>query len=357
MDSQKKGWEMGNVSNLITDMTIQGAGPDKMARAIKHSMVVIDAEKHELDFQRSAKDHGIAALKEEYQGGKLRGATTLISRAGGDVYLNQRRARPAAKGGGIDPATGRKVFEDTGFRIPKTKLVTDPVTGKKTRVPTGDTDLKKEKHKRLATVEDAYEILKPGYTPKRMEVIYAEHSNRLKAMGNAARKEALPIKGTTMSPSAKKVYAGEVQSLNAKINLAERNSPRERQAQLLANQQVGLIRQANPGMESSVVKKIRAQKQEEMRIRTGAKKYRIQITQSEWDAIQAGALSTDKLKKILKNTDMDVIKQLAMPKHTPKLSGAKLRRAQSMEASGFTQAEIADALGIGLTTLKVGLSE
>ena len=61
--------EMGRVSNLITDMTIHGASTDQLARAIRHSMVVIDSEKHGLDFRQSEKDNGIRALKEEYQGG------------------------------------------------------------------------------------------------------------------------------------------------------------------------------------------------------------------------------------------------------------------------------------------------
>jgi hypothetical protein len=357
MTKQKKGHEMGNVSNLITDMSLQGAGPDKLARAIKHSMVVIDAEKHGLDWQTSYKDHGIAALKEEYQGGKSRGATTLISRAGGREYIPQRRTRPAARGGKVDPATGRIIYEPTGYQRMGTKLVTDPRTGKKTRVETGVMGEVKERHKRLAVAENAYDVLRPGYTPTRMEVIYAEHSNRLKAMANDARKEALPIKGTKISPSAKKVYAKEVQSLNAKINLAERNAPRERQAQLLANQQVGLKRQANPGMEASVVKKERALAQATMRARTGAKKYRIDITQREWDAIQAGALTTHKLEKILNNTDMEVIKKYSLPKQAFKMTTAKQARAQRMLADGYTQAEVADALGVGLTTLKVALNE
>ena len=38
--------EMGKISNLITDMTLKGATQDELARAVRHSMVVIDAEKH-----------------------------------------------------------------------------------------------------------------------------------------------------------------------------------------------------------------------------------------------------------------------------------------------------------------------
>jgi len=93
------------------------------------------------------------------------------------------------------------------------------------------------------------------------------------------------------------------------------------------------------------------------RNRTGANKTKIKLTQSEWDAIQAGAISNHKLSKILNHTDMDTVKVLAMPKHKPKLTSTMLRRAKGMAARGYTQAEIADALGVGLTTLKVGLSE
>lgn len=55
--------QMGNVSNLITDMTIKGATPDELARAVRHSMVIIDAEKHNLNYKQSAIDNNIAELK------------------------------------------------------------------------------------------------------------------------------------------------------------------------------------------------------------------------------------------------------------------------------------------------------
>ena len=43
---------MGEISNLITDMTLAGATEPELARAVKHSMVVIDAAKHELDYKK-----------------------------------------------------------------------------------------------------------------------------------------------------------------------------------------------------------------------------------------------------------------------------------------------------------------
>jgi hypothetical protein len=176
-------------------------------------------------------------------------------------------------------------------------------------------------------------------------------------MANDARKEAVALKGTPYSPSAKAVYSNEVASLNSKLNLALKNAPLERQAQLLANAQLSQTRQANPHMEPAELKKVKQQYLNENRVRTGAKKTKIIVNQSEWDAIQAGAISTDKLTKILNNSDIDTVRHLALPKNAPKLTSTKLRRAQSMLSSGYTQAEVADALGVGLTTLKVGLNE
>jgi hypothetical protein len=361
MDSHRKGVEMGKISNLITDMTIRGANTEQLSRAIRHSMIVIDAQNHELDFRKSEKDHGIHALKEEYQGGKQKGASTLLSRAGAQEHLPQRISRPAKRGGPIDPVTGKRVYEETGYRIPvgKRRTVRDPATGqiKREWVETGATKLKTEEHKKMAVVDDAYELLSPNHPPKIVELIYADHANRLKALANTARKEAVPIKGTTMSPSAKKVYANEVTSLDSKLRNAERNAPLERQAQLLAQVEVGQKRQANPGIEAADLKKIKIQALNTARLRTGAKKQRIEITQSEWNAIQAGAVSTNKLEKILNHSDRNRIKELALPKQVFKMTSAKQLRAQRMLDDGYTQAEVADHLGVGLTTLKVALSE
>jgi hypothetical protein len=352
ISSARKGYEMGKISNLITDMTLRGANTEELSRAIRHSMVVIDSEKHGLDFIQSEKDHGILNLKEEYQGSKKAGASTLISRAGAKVFVNQRVARSAAKGGPIDPVTGKKVFVETGHLVPKHKIVKDPVTGAKVKVETGTMEPRKVKSQLLAETANAFD-LSSGTT---MEGIYAEHSNKLKAMANNARKETIGIKNIPYSSSAKAVYSNEVASLNSKLNLALKNAPLEKQAQLLANAQVSLKRQANPHMDADDIKKTKQLALNEARIRTGAKKTKVTITQPEWNAIQAGALSTNKLQKILTNSDIDTIKRLALPKSTPKMSASMLRTAKTMLDSGYTQAEVADKFGIGLTTLKVGIS-
>jgi hypothetical protein len=348
----RKQQEMGKISNLITDMTIHGANANELARAVRHSMVVIDAEKHGLDLVQSEKDNGILSLKEKYQGGPRAGAQTLISRKKSVVFVPQRRPRPASKGGPIDPATGKKVFVPTGQTIPKYKVVTDPVTKKRTYIDTGQTKPRLVRSKRLAEVDDAFRLS----SGTQMEAIYANHSNTLKALANTARKEAVHTKPAAYSPSAKAAYSNEVASLNAKLNIALKNAPLERQAQVLANAQVSAKRQANPDMLPEDVTKIKQQALNDARNRTGAGKTKINITQDEWNAIQAGAVSTNQLNKILNNSDADTVKALALPKHAPKLTSTKLTRAKSMLASGYTQAEVADALGIGLTTLKVGLA-
>jgi len=333
----RKQQEMGKISNLITDMSLHGADPNELARAVKHSMVVIDSEKHQLDYRASEKDHGILDLKEKYQGGRRKGAATLISRARARTFVEERKPRPASQGGPIDPATGRKVFVPTGRKIPNRK--------------TGTLEIAKERSQKLAETEDPF-TLSSG---TQIEGIYATHSAKLKALANEARKEAVNTKPIPYSPSAKAAYAKEVASLNAKLNIAEKNAPLERQAQLLAKASVSQKRQANPGMEPEDVKKIRQIALNEARIRTGAQKQRIQMTQSEWDAIQAGAISTHKLTSILNNSDADNVRQLAMPKFQPKMTSTMKSRAESMLAQGYTQAEVADHLGVGLTTLKEGI--
>lgn len=351
MTAARKQQEMGSVSNLITDMTLHRANTEELARAVRHSMVVIDADKHELDFLQSEKDNGIRQLKEKYQGGKRAGASTLISQKKAVDRIVERVERPASRGGPIDRVTGKRVFEPTGRTRPEYKIKVDPATGKRVRVETGRQVPVTIKVQRLANVADAH-ALSSGTV---METIYAEHSNRLKSMANGARKEAVILKSLPQSKSAKKVYLNEVATLNAKLNLAKKNAPLERHAQLLANHMVSLRRQANPNMEADELKKVKQYALNEARARTGAQKTKIDITSKEWEAIQAGALSTHKLEEILTNTDLDHIKKLAMPKHIAKLSGTEFSRAKAMLAIGFTEQEVADHLGIGLTTLKLGL--
>lgn len=332
---QMKQTQMGVVSNLITDMTIRQAPISDVVKAVRHSMVVIDAEKHSLNWKQSAKDNNIAQLQEKYQQqfGGTRGASTLISRATAKEFVPERKPRHAAAGGSIDKETGKRVFEPTNR---KHRDGTPALT----------------KTKKLAEVDDAH-VLSSG-TPQ--ERLYAEHSNKLKALANQARLEAVRTPNLKYSPSAKKVYANEVQSLNDKLTLAKRNRPLERQATVLANAQIHARRQENPNMDEATLKKVRFQALREARIRTGASRVDIIIEPNEWLAIQAGAITHSKLGEILNKADLDVVKKLATPNQRRLMTSARIQRAQKMLADGYTQAEVADQLGVSLTTLKKGLS-
>jgi hypothetical protein len=334
---------MGDISNLITDMTIKGANPSEIERAVRHSMVVIDAEKHRLNYKESARANGIPQLKEKYQGRKSGGASTLISRASSDQVIPRRREGQLI--GPISSETGqpRRIF-------------IDPKTGEKLYTPTGESYVDKkgrtivntERITKMESVSDAHE-LSSGTT---MEKIYADHANRLKALANTARRDMVAVKNIPYSPEAKRKYAKEVESLKTKLIAANANRPLERRAQLIANDIVAVKRKANPQMTHEAYKKLKGQALTEARNRVGAKKPAIIITTKEWAAIQSGAISSSRLEEIIQNADLDNVKALATPRTTETVSRASLARARSLMASGrYTQAEVAQQLGIATSTL------
>jgi len=319
--------EMGKISNLITDMTLLGAPNSELVRAVRHSMVVIDAEKHGLNYKESAAVNNIKDLQKKYQPDG--GASTIVSRAKGQVRIPERRERRASEGGRIDPETGKLVYVETGNVSRRTG------------------ELIKTKEQRLAVTEDAFKL--SSGTP--MENLYASQSNRLKDLANKARKESLTISNTKWSESAKKVYASQVTSLDNKLSLAIRNRPLERQAQIIANSIITQKKQFEPNMPNDKLKRVKTQALEQARTVTGARKSKIVITQDEWNAIQEGAISTTKLRTILDNADMDVVKELAAPRQKLLMTNTKVVRAKSMLESGYTRAEVASALGVSLSTL------
>lgn len=330
--------EMGKVSNLITDMTIKRADLDEIARAVKHSMVVIDAEKHHLDWRQSALDNGIAELKTKYQGGPDAGASTLISRSKGQSHPNERKLLTNPSKMTAEEReryfNGEKIWVETG----RTRI--DHKTGKEVPVKIRST--------KMAEVNDAFKLSSGTI----QETIYANFANRLKNLANEARKMAILTEPDKYSPSAKKAYAAEVESLNKKLYLAELNRPLERKAQLLMGQKLRAYLQDNPDMDGDEIRKLRGRLIKESRSIVGAKKNPVEISDREWEAIQAHAVSYNTLTKILNNTDMDQIKQLAMPRSSPLMSPAKVNRAKAMFAQGRTREEVAEALDVSTSTLQ-----
>ena len=337
--------EMGKISNLITDMTLMGANDHELARAVKHSMVVIDAEKHKLNYKQSEVDNNIAELKRKYQGhidedGKYReGTGTIVSRAKGQTSVLKRQGSPI-----IDPETGKqtwKVADDVTYE----KKVVDPKTGEVTY----KTITKTQKSTKMAETDDAMTLVSKFKEPR--EIAYAEYANKMKALANEARKEMVNMKDIPYSPEAKAKYAPQVDRLNAALNVALKNAPKERQAQTIANAAVQAKKAANPDMTKKEIKKAGQQALDKARRQVGAKRDLIEISDLEWEAIQAGAISPNKLQQILNNCNMDTVKQKAMPRSTHSLSTAKINHIATLQASGYTNEQIANKLGVSVSTV------
>lgn len=357
--------QMGVISNLITDMTIKKAPDEELARAVRHSMVVIDAEKHQLNWRQSEIDNNIAELKNIYQakddpskpGG---GASTLLSRAKSEQRVNKRREITDVSKMTDEErqawAAGKKVYRDTGELALKKVEVKDPaaMTAKeRERYNAGETVFRyveSDKPKTVASTKmaeaDDARKLSSGQI---MEEIYADHANRLKALGNEARKEARTTPNSKYDPQAAKVYAPEVDSLTAKLNTALKNKPYERKAQTLANIMVEAKKADNPDMDYDEIKKITAQCLNQARNTVGAdkKSVYVDITPKEWEAIQAHAISSSKVQQILANTDEEKFKQMATPRTVRTLSDADTSRMKALYESGkYTLSEIADRFGV-----------
>lgn len=365
--------EMGKISNLISDMTLKGANDDELARAVRHSMVVIDAEKHKLDYKQSEIDNNISALKKEYQNGG--GASTLISRSKGEIPVLKRQGSPIVntktKNGKPNPDYDSskpegsliwKTADDVNYQYTK--------VNKKTGEVTTVTKQRTQKSTRMAETTDARTLISDADTP--MERAYADYANHMKNLANKARIEVSTTGKIAYSSKAKATYQTEVKSLNDKLNNALLNAPRERQATLKANAEVqrkvdaakAAIKKENPEATNREINKLVRKKidvkktgqQALTKYRTEAGSVKrsdrsIKITDKEWEAIQAGAISENVLKKILANSDVDSLRQRATPRSTTTLSTAKINRIKAMRASGKTLNEIANALNVSASTV------
>lgn len=395
-DKFNKGLEMGKASNLITDMQIKNATLDEVERAVKHSMVIIDAEKHNLNWQQSEIDNGIAELRQKYQDGG--GASTLISRARGDARIPEVKPAYGTKkmtdaeykeyqeSGGqkykykLTPdeyeryQKGEVIYRQTNRQYQDTQKITDPkkMTAEELeRYNSGkpvyrNTGKMKPATMKVSNMEAAFitsgdaRSLSSGYY---IEDVYANHANRLYALGNEARKEARSTGLLKTNKSAEEAYkdvVGKEGSLAKKLALAELEAPKERQAQIIANNVMKAKVQANPSLNekdnADKKRKLAAKALENARdaINGGVhtKRYRIELSDREWEAIQAGALSDNKFKTIIRFSDKEALKKRATPRKSVGLSSSAKSRARILLKAGFSQAYVAEELGISVTTLR-----
>lgn len=394
MDNRTKQIEMGVVSNLITDMSIKGGvTDDELERAVKYSMVVIDAQKHKLDYTKAEKDYNIKELKEKYQSNAdgTHGTSTLISRAKSEKDVPQReRWSPDRKW--IDPDTGELVSAidpNTGeknYKLKEDRFYNDQVKVKKLASPeykaehpnakyekdsqgnyvyetyvdkngkekiayqdTGKTGERKTKSTKMAEVKDARELLSDN--PSNKEILYADYANKMKSMANDSRKEYLTVPKLEYSPEARKKYAAEVESLNEKLVKAKMNAPKERDAQRIANDVVNQKLADNPDMSAEEKKRLKGQALTGARQRVGAHKDRVVFTEKEWEAISQGAISESKLTQLLANADSDSYKSLATPRNS-RVSAATASRINSLLNAGWTREDIVNAGYASMETVK-----
>ena len=326
--------EMGKISNLITDMTVKKATEEELARAVRHSMVVIDAEKHNLDYKASEVDNGIASLKKKYQGridpdtGKYReGASTLMSRAKGQTQVLKTKGSAI-----IDPKTGKQTY----------KTVVETYVDKN-----GKEKVRTQKSTQMAVVDDAFKL--SSGTPQ--ENAYASYANYMKDLANEARKAMVTTKDIRYSPTAKETYKKEVTSLEDKLDVSLRNAPKERRAQAIANATVSVKKKSNPDMTNAELKKVKNQALVDARIRVGAKRNPIDVTPKEWEAIQAGAVSANKLTQIIQFMNSDQLMEYTSPYDKRELSPSKQAKIRAMAGSGYTPSEIASAVGVSSSTV------
>lgn len=397
--------EMGMISNLITDMTLGGASEDELARAVRHSMVVIDAGKHELNYKQSEIDNNIADLQKRYQRHvqpdgtvKYGGAATLISRSKGQASVEKRRGEysindPNSPNYNPNLPKGVKVYKKaidlyypdqsfdkktrtTTYRLDNGKKLVvswddkkavantkpvemkDPKTGKSYFVSADGayiyrTKTRMEKTTKMDTVYDARELLSAN--PTKMELMYADYANTMKANANRARLEMLVTPNLEYNREMRKVYAEEVRSINKKLSQAMVNAPREREAQRRANvkRQEAIDRNADISNKDLKKKSQQALTQARTNVNSVSRRDRsIVLTDREWEAIQRGAISNSKLTDILNNSDPDRLRELATPKASSNsVSNTQVARMRAMASSNYTIAEIAKKLGVSPSTV------
>lgn len=188
-----------------------------------------------------------------------------------------------------------------------------------------------------------------------VEKHYADYSNSIKDLANRTRLEMLAVPKLKRNPSARKAYAAEVESLEAKLRLVEMKAPLERKAQRATKAVVKLKRVSNPDVESEELKKLERTTLRNVRARLGLKKLDIQFTDREWEAIQAGAVSENRLKQILAKADMNQVQKLATPSTRSGITGGQKNRALALIKNKYTLQEVADELGVSVAVLKEGI--
>lgn len=373
MTKKMHGLEMGKITNLMHDMQKQSAPMEDLIKADKFSMVIVDAKKHYLDWRQAEKDFGIKELRKLY-GNPEGGPATLVTKARNpqkrpereELTYKYRSMTPEEvkewEAGGKQPLPkdrkvmtpdeeaawnrGERVYRLTGktqwkaIKDDNGKVVGYEDTGKP----------KMAEYKRMDLTDDATTLISERRAAS--EILYARYANTMKGLANTARKMSRSISGYRKNLEAAKTYAAEVKSLKEKLERAEKNSPLERAAHRIAQSKFEAYKDEHGwDMDYEDKKKMKGRLLKQARDTVGAKKKTIDITDREWEAIQAQAIGSDTLKRILKNADSERVKELATPKSNKALSSSDVATIERLMKNGALPGELADRFGVSVSTI------
>ncbi len=305
---------MGCATNLIADMQNydENTPPERIPTrkeledAVKFSMVVIDAYKHDLDWRAAAEEYHYKELRRKY-------CRTI-----------------------------------------------NPETGKNNPIGSSSVITRAKRH--MEEVDDATKLY--SMYPTKVEKEYAAYANTMKAMQNTALKAAAEIKTPAWKPELGKKggeYYNEVQSLDEKYAKLIANKPKERQAQILTSKWYNQQKKLADIKDADDAKKLRVRLERTARQVTGSEafKYRIEFTDREWEAIQAGAVSPSKQAQLFRSANADKLRERALPKSYISLTtgqkAAITRMASKKNSSGglaYSPTEIANKLGVSVSDVQ-----
>ena len=104
-------------------------------------------------------------------------------------------------------------------------------------------------------------------------------------------------------------------------------------------------------MKLKILKKLKNQILADSRNKVGAYRRTIDISEKEWEAIQAVAVTSSMIKTILKYADEDKFKSLAMPRKHDVVTKSMADKMAALSRKGYTNEEISEAIGVSVSTV------
>ena len=101
-----------------------------------------------------------------------------------------------------------------------------------------------------------------------------------------------------------------------------------------------------------LIKKLKNQCISEARRACNAKRYKVEITPKEWEAIENKAVSGTMIENLIEKSDKSTIMKYALPKADRSISSAKQARIRAMARQGESTNDIAAELGISTATVQ-----